>query len=236
MNKIALISDVHGNLPALEAVISRLEKEKPDIWICLGDIVGYGPHPSDCIDIIQDKNMICIMGNHDAGVVGRLSLKYFRNPNRRLIELSKSLLRKEQIEWLGSLPLSLAGGYGKWLAVHASPNNPSKWEYLESAFKMRPLLKTLKQQICFIGHTHRPALVSETIGLKEFEEGHKYFINPGSVGQPRDGDRRASCTIVDLDNYHYENFRLEFEMGKVLMDLDKLGFSRRESEHLMRLS
>ncbi|MEX0845406.1 MAG: metallophosphoesterase family protein [Balneolaceae bacterium] len=236
MNKIALISDVHGNLPALKAVISTLEKENPDLWICLGDIVGYGPKPSECIELIRERNMICVLGNHDSGVTGKLSLKHFRNPNRRLIELSKSLITKEQISWLSDLPLSVEGGNGNWLAVHASPENPARWEYLESAFKMRPMLSKLRQDVCFIGHTHRSALVSETIGLKEFKRDHKYFINPGSVGQPRDGDQRASCAIVDLENYIYKNIRVEFEVGKVLMDLEKLGFSRRDAEHLLRVS
>lgn len=236
MNKIALISDVHANYPALEAVIDTLEKEEPDIWICLGDVVGYGPHPSECIEAIRNKNMICVLGNHDAGAAGKLSLKYFRSPNRKLIEMTKSMISSEQMEWLGNLPLSLEGGRGTWLAVHASPVNPSNWEYLESAFKMRPMLAELKQQICFIGHTHRSALVSDAIGVKDFKKSYQYFINPGSVGQPRDGDQRASCAFVDLENYNLKNIRVEFEVGKVLMDLEKLGFSRREAEHLMRVS
>lgn len=236
MNKIALLSDVHSNLPALKEVIAALEKENPDIWLCLGDIVGYGPHPSECIDLIRKKNMICVMGNHDAGVIGKIPLKHFREPNRRLIERTQSLLSKEQKQWLKELPLTIEGGRGSWLAVHASPEEPSRWEYLESAFRMRPMLEKLNQKICFIGHTHRPALVSDTIGVKDFRKEHSYFINPGSVGQPRDGDQRASCALVDLDNFTYKNIRVQFEVGKVLMDLEKMGFSRREAEHLMRTS
>lgn len=236
MNKIALLSDVHGNLPALKEVIAVLEKENPDIWLCLGDIVGYGPHPSECIDLIREKNMICVMGNHDAGVTGKLSIKHFRNPNRRLIERTQSMISKEQKQWLQGLPLTIEGGRGSWLAVHASPEEPSRWEYLESAFRMRPMLEKLSQNVCFIGHTHRPALVSDTIGVKNFSKEYSYFINPGSVGQPRDGDQRASCALVDLDNFTYKNIRVQFEVGKVLMDLEKMGFSRREAEHLMRTS
>tara|TARA_R100000908_G_scaffold65344_2_gene54576 strand:+ start:16567 stop:17277 length:711 start_codon:yes stop_codon:yes gene_type:complete len=236
LEKIALISDVHGNFPALENVVRELEKHNPDTWICLGDIVGYGPHPSKCIDLIREKEMVCVLGNHDAGVNGKMSLKYFRNPNRRLIEKTRELLTNEQLEWLKSLPLTAESEKDLWQAVHASPEKPERWDYLESAFKMRPMLEKLTKKVCFIGHTHRPALVSEAIGVKNFEEGHRYFINPGSVGQPRDGDQRASCAIVNFKDYEYKNFRVEFELGGVLMDLEKIGFSRREAEYLMRVS
>lgn len=235
MNKIALISDIHGNYPALKAVLSRLEEEKPDTWICLGDLVGYGPNPSECISEVQNLNMLCVLGNHDAGLTGKLPLKHFRGPNRKLIELSRELVSDDQKEWLSALPLTLTGGDGitSWMAAHASPQQPSEWEYLESAFKMRPMLQELEQHYCFVGHTHRPALVSESIGSKDFKKGEKYFINPGSVGQSRDGDPRASCGILDLDNFTYKNIRVDYKIAKAVMDLESLGFSRKEAEHLL---
>lgn len=236
LSKIALISDVHGNYPALEAVLDRLERENPDQWICLGDIVGYGPNSEECIEEIRKREMICVLGNHDAGITGTLPLKYFRSPNKKLIEIIKSQLPEEQINWLSNLPLTVIDDDNDWIAVHASPESPSKWEYLESAFKMRPILDKLKQRVCFIGHTHRPALLSDTIGVQDFDENHKYFINPGSVGQPRDSIYKASCAIVDLENYEYKNFRVDFDLDKVLFDLKKLGFSETEAEHLMRVN
>lgn len=235
MSKIAVISDIHGNYPALKATLEVLDKENPSIWICLGDIVGYGPNPSECINEIMNRNMVCIMGNHDAGVTGMLSLKHFRDPNRKLIELSRKLITKEQNQWLKSLPLTVEDGKGEWLAVHASPDRPSKWEYLNSAIKMRSLFKDLKQRICFVGHTHQPALVSDTLGVNEFLPNHQYFINPGSVGQSRDGDHRSSCAILDLENNTYKNLRVEFELSKVLSDLENLGFSVKEAEYLMKV-
>lgn len=235
LSKIALISDVHGNYPALKAVVERLEKENPNQWICLGDIVGYGPNSKECIDEIREREMICVLGNHDAGVIGILPLKYFRSPNKKLIEITKSQLPDEQINWLSNLPLTVLSDENTWIAAHASPENPSEWEYLESAFKIRPLLSSLEQKFCFIGHTHRPAIVSDTIGVQDFNANNKYFINPGSVGQPRDGIKKASGSIVDTDNFEYKNFRVEFDLAKVLFDLEKLGFSKKETEHLMRV-
>ncbi|MEX0720002.1 MAG: metallophosphoesterase family protein [Balneolaceae bacterium] len=235
MPKIALISDIHANLPALQAILKILEKEQPDVWICLGDLVGYGPHPKECIEEIRERNIICVQGNHDAGVAGNLKLQHFKNPNRRLIELSQDLITKEQRKWLSSLPLILSDEEQLWIAAHASPVEPEKWQYLESAIKVRILLPKLEQRLCFVGHTHRPAMVSDAIGLNKFEKGHKYFINPGSVGQPRDGDSRASCAIVDTENSIYKNIRASFNVNPVLMDLENLGFSRREAEQMMRV-
>ena len=234
MAKIALISDVHANLPALQAVIKELEIERPDNWICLGDIVGYGPNPAECLDLIRSKEMKCVLGNHDAGVTGKLSLKHFRNPNRHLIELSKKMLSSEQLNWLAELPLIIEDADESWVAVHSSPENPQKWEYLNSAFRVRQILKSIPHQFCFAGHTHRAGVVSEIIGLNKLKDGHKFFINPGSVGQSRDGDARASGGVLDLDNFTYKNIRVSYSLNPVILGLEKLGFSTREAETLIK--
>ncbi|MEX0610407.1 MAG: metallophosphoesterase [Balneolaceae bacterium] len=235
MPRVAIISDVHANFPALRAVINALENEQPDVWICLGDLVGYGPHPKECIEEIRSRNMVCVLGNHDAGVTGNLSLKHFRNPNRKLIELTKKLITEDQIKWLSSLPLTIDNKEQGWIAAHASPEEPENWEYLDSAFKVRKILPQLDQPLCFVGHTHHPAMVSDTIGLKVFKKDHNYLINPGSVGQSRDGDNRASCSFVDTDKFEYKNIRVTFNVDSVLRDLEKLGFTQGEAEHLMRV-
>jgi putative phosphoesterase len=233
MPRIALISDPHGNYPALEAVIKVLESESPDLWICMGDLVGYGPDPSRCIDLIREKQMLCVKGNHDAGVTGELSVKHFRNPNRTLIEKTKKIISEDQMQWLRSLPLIIEED--NWIAAHASPIEPKSWKYVESAFTARDILKKIEKPLCFIGHTHKPALISESFGVKTFKEGNKFMINPGSVGQPRDGDYRASCALVDTDEWNYENFRVEFDLEPVLTGLMKLGFSRREASYMMKV-
>ncbi len=138
MPKIALISDVHANVHALKEVIKVLDKENPDYWLCLGDIVGYGPNPSECIRIIREMNMICVLGNHDAGVAGLISLNHFRNPNQKLIQLTKELLSDEELLWLKSLPLTVSRD--GWTAAHASPIEPEKWKYVDSAFTVRSIL------------------------------------------------------------------------------------------------
>lgn len=233
MGKFGLISDVHGNIHALNAVMKELKEEKIDEWICLGDIVGYGPYPSECISVIREHTMTCILGNHDAGVAGLLSLNHFREPNRTLIEQTRTLISEEDMQWLKQLPLIYETE--EFIAAHASPIEPEKWKYMDSAFTVRSILGTIKQPLCFIGHTHKPVLVSDSFGVRNFQKGSKFLINPGSVGQSRDGDSRASCTVVDTDNWEYKNIRVAYDMEPVLTGLMKLGFSRKEADHLMKV-
>lgn len=232
MPKIALISDVHANLSALKEVISKLGQFSPDQWVCLGDIVGYGPEPNACIDLIREKDMQCVLGNHDAGVAGLLSLNHFRNPNRRLIEQTSKLISPENHNWLSELPLVIEEK--EWMAAHASPVEPNQWRYLESAFTVREILKAIKPKYCFVGHTHKPVLVSDQFGKRGISEEGKYLINPGSVGQSRDDDYRASCGLLDTEKNEYHNFRLEFDIEHTITSLIKLGYSFEEAKHLMR--
>ncbi len=232
MAKIALISDIHGNLPALEAVLELLDRYNPDSWICLGDLVGYGPFPSECVNIIKKRGIVTVLGNHDAGVVGKLSVKHFRNPNRRLIELSRELLDEDQIEWLANRPYTLTDG-SIWIASHASPIEPSQWTYVDSAIKARKVLSEIEVPLCFVGHTHIPAVVSNQIGDLAFEKGNSYLINPGSVGQSRDDDFRASCCLLDTEKWEIERFRVEYNTEKVLHGLSRLGFDRSDSHRLL---
>ena len=234
MPKIAVLSDIHGNLPALKKVLAYLDDQNPDLWLCLGDVVGYGPFPSECVNLIRERGIPTVLGNHDAGASGLLTIKHFKDPNRTLIQKTMQILNSEQLAWLRSLPLTLEDNVVGWFAAHAHPLNPEKWEYVDSAIKARNILGELNQNICFVGHTHIPALVSNQIGINNFKQGFKYLINPGSVGQSRDEDFRASCCIVDLENYSLKIKRLEYDVEPVLTELSKLGFSRSEAHRLLR--
>ncbi|MEP1305322.1 MAG: metallophosphoesterase family protein [Balneola sp.] len=233
MAKIALISDIHGNLSAFQAILDKLDEINPDFWICLGDIVGYGPNPSECIDIIMERNIKSVMGNHDAGVAGLLSLRHFRNPNRKLIEISQDLITTDQKKWLKNLPYTLTDNH-IWTAAHASPINPEKWMYIDSAIKARNVIEEVDTKLCFVGHTHIPSFVSDQIGVLNFTREHNYLINPGSIGQSRDNDFRSSCCVIDTESWEIRFIRTEYNTEKVLTGLSKLGFSRSESKRLMR--
>lgn len=238
MAKLALISDIHANLPALEAVLTKLDTYSPDEYLCLGDLVGYGPHPKECLDIIKEREIPCVLGNHDAGVAGTLPISHFRNPNKKLIQQTSETLSNDHIEWLKALPFTLNDKLDglSWIAAHASPINPEEWEYIESALYVRNLLTNNDYDLIFIGHTHKPALVADQLGVKSFKKEHKYLINPGSVGQSRDGDRRASCGLLDTETMEYQNFRVDYDIQSVVSDLQQLGFSREAADHLMRLN
>ena len=147
--------------------------------------------------------------------------------------MTQGLLSEDEIEWLRSLPLTIQEE-GLWTAVHASPIEPEKWTYLESAFTVRDILKDIETTFCFVGHTHRPGLVSDRIGVNTIKAGYKYLINPGSVGQPRDGDPRASAGILDTDTMEYKNIRVEFDLEPCISGLTKLGFTREEAHILIR--
>ncbi len=231
-----LISDIHANLPALQAVFVELESVDYDQIICLGDLVGYGPNPKDCINFIQSNNIKCVKGNHDAGVTGELTEKHFRNPNRKLINKTKQLLTITEINWLKELPLTITSDDNTWFAVHASPIQPNRWEYLESAIRIRNLLTDFHYKFCFVGHTHIQAFVSSIFGEKGITEKGTYLINPGSIGQSRDRDYRASYSIVDTSTNEYSFHRVDYNLEKVVNDLQIMGFSRKESEQLMRIN
>ncbi len=231
-----MISDIHANLPALESVLEEIKTYDYDEIICLGDMVGYGPHPKECIELISSTGMKCVKGNHDAGVTGELTEKHFRNPNRKLIQQTKNILSGSEIKWLRDLPVKIESTDGSWLAVHASPINPLNWNYLESAIQIRNMLNTLSSRFCFVGHTHIPAFVARTFGITSIQNDGNYLINPGSIGQSRDGDYRASYCLLDTDNNTYSFHRVAYNLEKVVNDLEIMGFSRKNAEHLMRIN
>ncbi len=234
MPKIALISDIHANLQALEMVLNHLDEQQPDYWVCLGDIVGYGGQPAECVSLLMERDFYRVKGNHDAGVTGELSLKHFREPNRSLIAKTKELLNPKQIEWLKNAPLKIENSEDKWVAAHASPMEPDKWTYLESAFTVRAILSEQKATFCFVGHTHQPSLVSDRIGLHKIIKDHKYLINPGSVGQSRDKDYRASCGLLDTDQMNYHNYRLDYDISLTVRELKSMNYNREDIYRLMR--
>jgi len=177
-----------------------------DGLLCLGDVVGYGADPGPCIERVRQEAVAVVSGNHDAGAVGLLDLDWF-NPFARAAALwTAEQLDPDQRAYLSGLPLVVQ--WDEATLVHASPRVPEEWDYLISArdgFEAFPFFKT---QFCFIGHSHRPGVWIEGPAGVRFEPnpsqqellpGHRYIVNVGSVGQPRDGDPRAACAIWDTD-------------------------------------
>jgi predicted phosphodiesterase len=231
--KLGLLSDIHGNLPALEACLHTLKMDNANNLICLGDTVGYGPFPNECLDILRDQAVPSVLGNHDVAVLGNLPLKFFREPNASLLKWTMKNLNNENRQYLLDRPLILEND--NWVAAHSSPVNPERWQYLRSAIACRSILEKIDQDICFVGHTHIPGVVANEIGIFSLQRGYKYVINPGSVGQSRDEDYRASCGLFDTELFSYQNYRVEYEMKDTLKGYDRMGISNADARHLLHL-
>lgn len=228
--KIALISDIHGNFTALQAVFEHLQVQEYDSILSLGDVVGYGPHPNECVSFLRERNIVNILGNHDAGVTGQLGLDFFREPNQSLLVKSQEMLSEENMEWLKKSPLIMEEE--TWLAVHAHPRNPTHWRYLDSAVECRAILAEWPKNFIFVGHTHVQASVAQRIGVFSVKKGNRYVINPGAVGQPRDGRADAAYGIVDTEEISWTPFRVSYDQDKVLADLKGLGYSTSDVKRL----
>ena len=197
--RYALLSDIHGNLEALTAVLTCVSACGADGLLCLGDVVGYGADPGPCVERVRQEAVAVVSGNHDAGAVGCLDLDWF-NPFAKAAALwTAEQLDGGQRAYLSSLPL--VARIDEATLVHASPRVPEDWDYLISArdgFEAFPFFRT---RLCFVGHSHRPGGWIEGpdgvrfepyLSQQELLPGHRYIVNVGSVGQPRDRDPRAA--------------------------------------------
>ncbi|MEX2398221.1 MAG: metallophosphoesterase family protein [Balneolales bacterium] len=229
--KLAIISDIHANLPALRVCLDRIDAENVDKIVCLGDFVGYGPYPNECCDLLRERGIDSVLGNHDGAITGDVSLKLFREPNHSLLKWTGKKITDVNRKYLESFELTMSNEV--WLAAHSSPIDPERWTYLDSALTCREVLKTVKQDFVLVGHTHRPAVIAEKLGTFKVRPGQRYVINPGSVGQSRDHDTRASFGILDTQNRSYENIRLDYSVQKVLDRYSSIGFTKNQGKQML---
>ena len=219
--RIAVLSDVHGNLPALEAVLEAL-KPYDAVWQ-LGDIVGYGPQPDEVVARLASENAIGVRGNHDSAAIGELDTENFNDDARAAVEWTAETITVETQRWLSALPLRSVDH--PFTLVHGSPRDPT-WEYVYSSGIARANLEAFSTQHCLVGHTHVPLVFKEkkTGGVEGVVvksdlsmdlNGSRLIINPGSVGQPRDGDPRACGMILDTDTNKLAWHRVEYPIEPV---------------------
>jgi predicted phosphodiesterase len=218
--RIAVLSDIHGNLPALEAVLAALSPYDA-VWQ-LGDIVGYGPQPDEVVARLKAEHATGVRGNHDSAALGKLPVDAFNDDARAALEWTAEHIKPATRRWLAALPLRDVDE--SFTRVHASPCDPN-WEYVYSLAIARANLKCFSTPYCLLGHTHVPLVFrAGTDGLKTErpEAGTKLalgaerlIINPGSVGQPRDGDPRASAALLDTDEQTIEWRRVEYPIEQV---------------------
>jgi predicted phosphodiesterase len=220
--KIGIISDIHSNLEALEAVLEELQKIRVEKIVCLGDVVGYGANPNECCNIIIEVADEVVLGNHDAVCVGKSSIEEFNEIAKEACKWTEKSLTLKHKKWLKSLPIILKEG--KRIFVHSTPTQPLNWNYIFSLEEgVIEFLRTTFD-VCFVGHSHLPYIFSKkgedyrVIEEKKVELQGKtrYIINPGSVGQPRDGDSRASFGIYDTSSREFSFIRCRYDVKKAV--------------------
>jgi diadenosine tetraphosphatase ApaH/serine/threonine PP2A family protein phosphatase len=233
---------VHGNEPALRAVLADLDRLGVERLLCLGDLVGYGADPGPVVDLLAARGAAAVAGNHDYASVGRTPLDWFNPYARRAAEWTSERLTADQTRFLARLPLTLeeAGA----LLVHSSPRNPETWPYLLSAEDGAEVLSAFAQRICFLGHSHLPAIWRVRADDRlEFERGprravlspaERYLVNVGSVGQPRDGDPHAACAVWDLDEQSVEIRRVPYDVQEARRRIHAAGLPQILGDRLLR--
>ena len=217
--KAAIISDIHSNLDALQAVVKDIKKRRIKNIFCLGDLVGYGANPNECIELCLKEAKITIAGNHDWAAIDKTDVTLFNPVAAEAIRWTQAHTSSNNLARLRKLKL-METTVNLFL-VHASPGDPSKWNYLFSLENFKKQFRYYKTQICFIGHSHIPgAVFQDANGYTDFLrdnpfpllENRRYIVNVGSVGQPRDLDPRASYAIYDGNKKTIEIVRLDYNI------------------------
>ncbi len=237
--KYAIFGDVHANLEGLTAVLEKARECGVDKYICIGDIVGYNANPRECLDIVQNLDLeVVVKGNHDEQASSESELVGFNPQAAMAMEWTRAQLPDEQKAWLGSLPYRQTVGT-KVTVVHATLDMPHMWGYIFDKFSAEVCLGYQFTQVCFFGHTHVPLAFEkygEVIGGKYreivFQPGHKYLVNVGSVGQPRDGDPRAGFVTYSTEEKKLVLHRVEYDIQKTQKKILAAGLPERLAQRL----
>jgi diadenosine tetraphosphatase ApaH/serine/threonine PP2A family protein phosphatase len=239
-----VISDIHANLAALEAVMADVNKRafEYDVVWCLGDLVGYGPDPNLCIDLLRTMFGVCLAGNHDKAVINELDLRTFHDSAAYVVRWTQDNLTPQNLNFLKARPAS--SEQGEYLLVHASPREPI-WEYITDRNVAEENFDFTPAQFCLVGHTHVPAIfvrdgrnaaVHTTLPPTDapftLKRDSRYIVNPGSVGQPRDGDPRAAYATLDTASGAWTSRRVEYDIAATQEKMRRCRFPARLIERL----
>ncbi|HEX2415781.1 MAG TPA: metallophosphoesterase family protein [Thermoleophilaceae bacterium] len=238
--RIALLSDVHGNLPAFEAVLADVRAEDVDQVWCLGDLVGYGAQPDDCVALAREHCDVCLAGNHDLVVIEEIPVTEFSPPAAAAALWTRENISPETLEFLRSHPASDPELVPS--LYHASPRDPI-WEYVLSAWQAEECMDAMNGRVAVVGHSH-VALWFRRDAEGELDGGHaragteadasagEWLLNPGSVGQPRDGDPRAAWLLLDTEVWTASWRRVEYPIDEAAGAIEKAGLPRMLAERL----
>ncbi len=235
----AIFGDIHANLEALTAVLTETEKLEVDKYICTGDIVGYNANPRECLKLVRDlQPEVIVRGNHDDYAGAEINLPGFNSQAADVVFWTRNQLTAEERQWLRELPLNKTTGPSTTI-VHATLDMPGRWGYVFDKFSATASFNYQFTPVCFFGHTHVPVIFEKFGSTKNgdfqeaiFEPGHKYMINPGSVGQPRDGDTRASFVIYEPERKRVALHRVEYDIDTAQEKIRNCNLPERCAERL----
>ncbi|RKY42655.1 MAG: metallophosphoesterase [Candidatus Makaraimicrobium thalassicum] len=213
-----ILSDIHGNLQAFESVISSFPKTDNSRIVCAGDVVGYGADPNECIELIMSLGAENVLGNHDAAVIDKTDISYFNENARKAVLWTRERLDRAGRDYLNGLPLVRENP--SFTVVHGTLHDPAEFIYMQSGTEAMRTFEILNTKICFVGHSHVPGVfVYRDSGLYQsferkisLEDGARYIVNVGSVGQPRDNDNRACYCVYDSSSGEIEFHRIKYDV------------------------
>ncbi len=241
--RIVIISDIHANLVALEAVLKHADVEAADAVWCLGDIVGYGPEPNACVQVVQQiTDGTSLAGNHDWAALGKIDVTDFNVDARRAALWTRSQLTAESRDFLTQLPTRMGPLHDDYTLAHGSPRYPV-WEYILYPSVAAENFPYFDTRICFVGHTHTPVIfryvdgddapqtlsppVDTPLPLSRDDDDVRLIINPGSVGQPRDGNSDSSYAVLDLESNTLTYHRVSYDIAATQKQMREFGLPSR---------
>jgi len=235
--RIAILSDLHANLEATEAVLADARERECTQYVCLGDVVGYNANPHECVEIVQKLECPVVKGNHDEQASLEESSRDFNPLAEMAINWTREQLTQADKEWLRGLPFTRQ--VRDFTIVHATLDTPERWDYVFNPLDAVPSFTYQHTTVCFFGHTHVAGAFVRDDGVKRvkadqltIEPAKKYFINTGSVGQPRDGDWRAAYCIFHTDKNVVEQRRVKYGVETAMEKIIKAGLPRLLAERL----
>jgi len=229
--RIAIISDIHANLEALQKAFAVIDERHADEIVALGDTVGYGGSPNECIELLRSRTEYVLLGNHDKAAIDIAEAESFNTVARTAAAWTSQILTEANKDFLRTLPFQIVR-HGITF-VHSSPFEPEEWHYVLSPAAAAKNFASFATRLCFIGHSHDPEIYCEDVWTKDVLPGKRYLINVGSIGQPRDGDPRLSFGLYDTETEEYENIRAAYDVKTASEKIRKAGLPTVLAERIL---
>jgi len=235
--RFAVIADIHGNLEALQTVLQDTKEQGCTHHVCLGDVVGYGANPKECLDIVREMGMPCVKGNHDEYCSSEEALEGFNPHAAEAVHWTRKQLTPGDKQWLRDLKyVRMVTGF---TLVHSTLDAPHRWQYVFDKLAAATSFTYQNTQVCFFGHTHVPVAFMRdsvvrggTYSRFKVDPAKKYFVNVGAVGQPRDNNPKAAYVIYDMDEGTIELRRLDYDIAGTQAKIRAAGLPERLADRL----